>query len=376
MTSEEFPARAALSRLFTTTTRPYILLGLGVMSFVGMGAALRTTFRSIDLGIDRIAKVPLAVSLGLCLGYRVLNAYGWTLSVRALGQRIGGVVGIRIWMISESYRWIPGSVWGFGSRAVLAARYGVAPPIAAASVVLEVLLTVAGWILVALSGWFCLPGLLDVVRLNPTKTLVAGGIGMLAIAGLQLGWAWAVRGTESGASFDGFRGRARILKRVRPDVLGLTLALAFYTTMAILNGLVFVVVLAAMPGGVACPIPAAVAANSIAWLVGFFAVFAPSGLIVREGCLAALLTAWIPLPQAVMITLAWRSVQIISEICCAAGLFAHAAFRARPLAPGGLVRVSNEPESRDAIEALIDRESILLTEIGTSSARSPSPGGV
>lgn len=89
MTSEEFQARAALSRLFSANTRPYILLGLGVMSFVAMGAALRTTFQSIDLGIDRIAKVPLLVSLGLCLVARVINAYGWSLSVRALGQRIG-----------------------------------------------------------------------------------------------------------------------------------------------------------------------------------------------------------------------------------------------------------------------------------------------
>ena len=93
MTSEQPSAPSALSRLAEATTRPYVLLALGVLSVIGMGAVLRTTFQSIDLGIDRIAKVPLVVSLGLCLVSRVINAYGWSLSVRALGQRIGGAQG-------------------------------------------------------------------------------------------------------------------------------------------------------------------------------------------------------------------------------------------------------------------------------------------
>ena len=124
-----------------------------------------------------------------------------------------------------------------------------------------------------------------------------------------------------------------MLSHVRPDGFVLSVALAFSTAMVLLNGLVFAAVLAAMPGGSACPISAAVAANAIAWLAGSFAIFAPGGLIVREGCLAALLTAWIPLPQAVVITLVWRAVQIISEICCAAGLYLHAVLTTRPVAP-------------------------------------------
>jgi hypothetical protein len=310
------------------------------MSFVWMAAALRTTFQSIDLGIDRIAKGPLVVSLGLCLVARVINAYGWSLSVRALGQRIGGRAGIRIWLLSESCRWIPGSVWGFGSRAVLAVRHGVAPEIAGASVVLEVLLSVAAWLLVALSGWFFLPGLFDVLRTAPRMTWAAGGIGLLAMFGVPIGWAWLARDSVGRSLFAKFLGRAELLSRVRPDGIALTVALAFSTAMVLLNGLVFAAVLAAMPGGSACPITAAVAANAIAWLAGFFAIFAPGGLIVREGCLAALLTAWVPLPQAVVITLVWRAVQIISEICCAAGLYLHAVFKARAVVP-------NEPHQLD-----------------------------
>jgi len=345
VTSEQPSAPSALSRLAEATTRPYVLLALGVLSVIGMGAVLRTIFQSIDLGIDRIAKVPLVVSLGLCLVSRVINAYGWSLSVRALGQRIGGGAGIRIWLLSESCRWIPGSVWGVGSRAVLAVRHGVAPAIAGASVVLEVLLSVAGWVLVALSGWFFLPGL-DVLRMTPRMTLATGGIGLLAIFGVPLGWAWLARDSGGQALFAKFRGRAEMLSRVRPDGFALTVALAFSTAMVLLNGLVFAAVLAAMPGGSACPITAAVAANAIAWLAGFFAIFAPGGLIVREGCLAALLTAWIPLPQAVVTTLVWRAVQIISEICCAAGLYLHAVLTARPVAPDEPPQGDYDPDRR------------------------------
>ena len=52
MTSEGFPARVALSRLFKATTRPYVLLGLGVVSFVGMGQhSGRHSSRSISASI-------------------------------------------------------------------------------------------------------------------------------------------------------------------------------------------------------------------------------------------------------------------------------------------------------------------------------------
>jgi hypothetical protein len=314
------------------TTRRYVLVGLGVMSLFGMSAALRTTFQSIDLGIDRIAKIPLLTSLGFCVVFRVVNAFGWSLSVRALGQRIGGLAAIRIWLLSESCRWIPGSVWSFGSRAVLAVGHGVTPAIAGASVVLETLLSVAGWFVVALSGWYVLPGLFDVVRITPGMILATGLLGLLALIALPVGWTWVKRDSRGRALLASFRGRAAMLARVRPNRFALMVALAYSTLMALLNGLVFVAMLVAMPGGGGCPIAAAVAANAVAWLAGFFAIFAPAGLVVREGCLAALLTAWIPLPQAVVIALVWRAVQVVSEICCATGLYVHAVLTAGAVA--------------------------------------------
>jgi hypothetical protein len=340
-----------------------------------MWAALGRTLASIDLGFDQIAMLPLGTSLGLCLGYRIINAYGWALSLSALGHRVGAATGMRIWLISESCRWIPGSVWGFGSRAVLAARQGVDPAVAGASVLIELLLTVAGWAFVALSGWFFLPGLLEVVAKSPRLTLVIGVVALIVMACLPLCWLFAARSSRIDVALDKMRVRAQLLRRVKPDGRALTVALAFYTVMAIVNGLVFVAVLVAMPGARACPITAAVAANAIAWLVGFFAIFAPGGLIVREACLAALLTPWIPLPRAAMIALVWRAVQIVSEICCAAGLWIHAALTTRHLASGEPTLVSADRESRDGFERVNDRQSIILPEIGVAAVGSPPLGG-
>ncbi len=70
----------------------------------------------------------------------------------------------------------------------------------------------------------------------------------------------------------------------------------------------------AAPGGDRCSVAVALAANSIAWLAGLFALFAPGGLVVREATIAVLLCGLMPPEQAVTVALAWRAVQVAAEV--------------------------------------------------------------
>jgi hypothetical protein len=319
---EHPPARAAAhGRRPSPTIRGLVvhgLTGLVVLCMAGALAAHRGAVREV---LAALAAGPLALGLVLCLVYRVVNAYGWALVSRALGQPMKGTTGVRIWLMSEAFRWLPGSGWAYGSRAVLASRRGVPAATAAASVLLELLLTVAAWGLVAQVGW-------DAFR-DPARRLAAVappalviGCVVLMMAAVPAGWALASRSPGFAGRLGGLRGRFRALRQIRPDYRSLAVAFIFYVLMCFMNGFVFETVLLASPGGARCPLRAAIAANALAWLVGFFAFMAPGGLVVREGCLATLLAAWIPVEQAVVVALAWRSLQIAAEVLCVAGLYA------------------------------------------------------
>jgi hypothetical protein len=93
----------------------------------------------------------------------------------------------------------------------------------------------------------------------------------------------------------------------------------FYVAMALFNGAILLIIVWSVPDGASCPASAVIAANALAWLVGFFAIFAPGGLVVRETCLATLLAQWMLPEGAIAVALAWRLVQIASEAACSAG---------------------------------------------------------
>jgi uncharacterized membrane protein YbhN (UPF0104 family) len=107
-----------------------------------------------------------------------------------------------------------------------------------------------------------------------------------------------------------------MLRRTGIDGPDLFMSLLFYIAMGLLNGATLVVIVRSFPGGGDCPISAVIAANAVAWLVGFFALFAPGGLILREACLASLLAPWMTPGHAIAIALAWRLIQIIAEAGC------------------------------------------------------------
>jgi hypothetical protein len=75
----------------------------------------------------------------LAIAYRVINAYGWTLVLNAMGADVRGGEATRVWLVSESRRWLPGSIWSYASRASMAASIGIPIGLSAASMMVELL---------------------------------------------------------------------------------------------------------------------------------------------------------------------------------------------------------------------------------------------
>jgi len=286
---------------------------LAVLILVAMGATLAKHGGTMLAAASGLGLGALALSLGLSLVYRAVNAAGWGLVLRSLGEPAGLVASARIWLAAEACRWLPGSLWSYGSRAVLASRRGLAGPTVAASLVLELAITVAAWVALAMIGGPELRLPPEVQRSLPEVSVPA----ILAVAALVgLGVAAVARSGWGRRRLAKPLAMLRQLRGCRPSLCGLAGSFAFYLLMGAFQGAALAPIVRSLPGGAACPFGSIVAANAIAWLVGFFALFAPGGLVVREACLAALLSPWLAPEHALAAALAWRLVQIVAEIAC------------------------------------------------------------
>ena len=297
-----------------TVSRKVGVAALTVAVAAALGTALAPQWRRLYEAVGALAAGPLALAFGLCLLHRVINAHGWTLVLRALGQPMPTGQGARIWLASEACRWLPGGVWSYGSRGVLAARAGVPPMLAAVSLVWELILTVLAWGVVAAFGVVCWEGPAPQAVVAACRSLSARPwlTGLVAVAGVV---ALGVLGSKAaGRRLARLSAASREVGRTRTDGRALIGVLGFYIMMAVLNGLTFWQVVRAAPGGDRCPVAVVLAANSIGWLVGLFALFAPGGLVVREASIGVMLSGWLPAEQALTVALAWRAIQVAAEV--------------------------------------------------------------
>ncbi|WP_261345923.1 lysylphosphatidylglycerol synthase transmembrane domain-containing protein [Tautonia rosea] len=308
-----------LRRRFTSVGTLLFIVPIVLLVLLSIGTGCRDLVSSVSGSASRMNWSFLVVALSLTVVYRIANAAAWGLILRSLGHDLPFPHASRIWLLSEACRWLPGGVWNLGSRAALASRAGLPVRVTGASLGLELLLTVASWCFLALIGLtlHCESFGTLWMNLDGGKSLWIGGI---VLAG-GLGMAVTMR------SVPGLHAKVRsafvrLLSAIRlqPSSGPMGVAFVSYTLLGGINGLAFFIVIEAVAPGSDLPLLAAIGVNAAAWLIGFFAVFAPGGLLVREGTAAALLVFWLPVELGLLAAAAWRLVQIASELLCLAPL--------------------------------------------------------
>jgi len=258
---------------------------------------------------------PLLAALVVCVIYRVLNSAGWVGVLRAMHQPMPLTRGMRLWLLAESARWLPGSVWGFCSRVFAARKNGVPPAIASASLPLELLLTIAAWALVAAGGLLLSGRSIEWSHLvSPRILIIAASAGFTLATALAI-CVFAFPQSRIATKIRGLLAELATLRTLalRPALLvGVAL---FYTALCCLNGLAFHLVIRAMTDA-PLDLTALIGINACGWLIGFFAIGAPGGIGVREATSAFLLSSMIPLPAAIAASILWRLVLIVDEVLC------------------------------------------------------------
>ena len=295
----------------------YVLM-IGVI-LAGLGSAMLACYRRLAGGTLPAYPFPMLASLLLYLIYCCLNSYGWTRVLTLLGSPIEPSSGIRLWIKCEACRWIPGSIWNLGVRSVAATRLGVSLARSTSSLMVEMLLTICSWTVLASAATLLYRKAMwaGVQQLppGPLSLPILVMFGLFALGTVVFGLARY----RPGSGRNGKEVTHAIAQcRIQP---GQTLRLLiYYASINALNGVALFSLLNAFPSDQPVPLFAVIGANAIAWLAGFLVLFAPGGIIVREATLTVVLACWIPGPLAFSIAMSWRMLQLIGEVLLLAGI--------------------------------------------------------
>lgn len=250
--------------------------------------------------------------LVLSVLYRIANSFGWKLVLGAMNQSVDTVESMEIWLLSESRRWLPGSIWSYSSRVFQGQRLGLKVSVVSASMLLELIVTVFAALVISLPiivKCFFEQGI-EESSLFGFVLIIACGIGTV-FAICQTGGHRMILSNEKcrklsqyWSSLNGFA--------INPKQI--FLCFMFFCIMGLLNGITTLFLTWSIPSIVYPPPMIVVSAVSVAWLIGFFAIFSPGGLFVREAVFAACLSSWVPLPVALSVAVMGRLVQIFSEL--------------------------------------------------------------
>lgn len=215
-----------------------------------------------------------------------LMGWVWVLLFRSLGGRVGVGEGIRVWMTTNLGRYIPGKVWQVSGLAMyMRERRGAGAAALTAAGLFQALVLGTGAAVAAatLGGVFLADG-----ALLPTVILLGVLLAVLVQPSIasRVSTALARRFGESTPDTPPGRGT------LWAAAIGLVAAWLF-------NGLGLWCVWRGA-GGAVDPGPLTMAGvYSAAYLAGYLVLFAPGGLIVREGAMAALLAATAGVPVSV-----------------------------------------------------------------------------
>ncbi len=288
---------------------------------LGMGFALAALVSRWPEIQPRLAGTNWLLLGGAAAGlliYQFLNAGVWSLVLGSLGHRVPFVHAARVWLQSEALRWLPGGIWGYGSRVLNAKELGVEKGRASTSLILELALTNCAWALAASLLLFsplatlAVSFLQDFLPSSLTPSLVivvvASVVVMAALALLALFFFSKHRlGKTLFRKLMGFIP----WRELRPK---LTLQTTFaYVGLCIFNGFLLWLVITAVPNLSVQPL-VAVGIGGAAWLVGFWALGVPGGIGVREGALAVMLAAFGDLDSGIAVAVLWRGVQVFVEL--------------------------------------------------------------
>jgi hypothetical protein len=245
----------------------------------------------------------------------------WNASLRSTPRPLTWFQAMRVFFVSNLARYVPGAVWQFAGLAAMSAQAGASPVAASVAVLLQqVVLLATGFVLIlsgaphVLGAWAQTMDTLSQVALAALLTAALIGLGPRALPIIR-------RWTE------------RLIKRPVPLPAPPPRAFALYVVRAALAwvayGFAFWLFGRALFGAEAPHMWLAGTAYLSSYLLGLIAVFAPGGIVVREGAMVVQLSSAIGSDRALVLAVASRLWLVSLEIIGALVVLAVDAWRRR-----------------------------------------------
>ena len=268
---------------------------LGIVIFVTIIAffLLRAfnTAQAVSVNWQPVGLTDLLLSFLLVLACYGIMASAWWFQIRLLGERFAFRAALQSYFLSSLPRYVPGFIWGYWGRAYLSERSGAKRSAIMTSMGLEVGLLVGTGLAVGLFYWL------------PIGEGSLLGSAMVVAAALSLSLVILVIG----------RNLRSARQWLRSLVVSFLVALV-YVIFWILYGLsVFVLVRAISPAESQDLAMRTISGFALSWLAGFFAIFVPGGLGVREGVLIIILEPVIGGIPAVFVSFMSRFINILCD---------------------------------------------------------------
>lgn len=237
----------------------------------------------------------IALSVLLVFATYALQVQSWRQILAGWSQRLSYPRALKIWLLVNLGRYVPGKVWSVAGLMVLAQRAGVDAWAAAASAVVIQALGVGTAVVVVAAA---MPRAESPLRLAVAAVVAAGTIGLLA---------WA-RPARTLARLVGPAAQFRPLP-LGAAVRGGVLTLLSWVTYGIAFWLL------ARGLGLPATLPFATAAGvfALGYILGLLALFAPGGVGVRELVFIGLLTPSLGSGGAVALSLGSRVLLTLTE---------------------------------------------------------------
>jgi len=272
-----------------------IAMGCATVALSEQFSALPKLIGEVDFMIVAYVVVGLVI-------YQIFNAGVWSDVLACIGLPRNRWACTRIWLESESLKWLPGAVWSYGSRVFLSSEIGVDKKKAGSSMVLELIITNIAWVLLALSLFLSFPiiewgrGMLGshnwILYLCVLSALSVVGVGVLK---------WKYEKIKEFLNI----GPIAMSKCVR--------TLFHYLCLCVLNASLLWIFIQAVPG-VEVPYTIVIGITAAAWLCGFWAIGIPGGIGVREAVIVSLLCQFTNLENAILVAALWRVCQMVAEV--------------------------------------------------------------
>jgi glycosyltransferase 2 family protein len=264
--------------------------------------ALRAVRVTIDWGTLALASIVWLASF-------LFLVWLWTKSLAWWQSRLEWRPGLRMFVLTNLARYIPGAIWQFTGLALFAVEQGVSPFAVAGAVLLQQLVLLATGLVLALAF---APALVSplAATLPLWATLALGAAGMAALLWLfPIALPALQRRLEAALHRD--------LPLPRPPGASFARYLFGCVLGWVGYGVAFWLFGRALFDGAAPSTLVAAPAFIASYVAGIIAVFAPSGLVVREAALVAALASHIGTERAFLLAVSARLWAIALEIVLA-----------------------------------------------------------